>query len=396
MRFELEAGQVPILIGEPGVGKSAFATSLAANLNAALSIVYLAHREASEIHGIPVVSDDRLQAGSQTVRVVTFAPPDYAIWALQQSQTGRSVVILFDEFSCLAPEATASALAILSEKRIGDVRLDPSRVAMIACANPVELAAGGWRIAPPAANRLAWYKFPVDPMEWVERFPLYWGRPPVVRYLDRELPEDAWASRRIRVAAFVRAFPDLLIKVPASEDARSGPWPSPRSWDAVSRVLTVAELADASEGVVRSVVSAHVGADVALKFFTWWGEANFPAPEEVLANESLWSEIAGRRSDQVYYIVSSVVAAVESTVRRAVAGNSTKERSQAAKDWATAVRFLDALVAAGGPKDVALLGAGRLVGKDSSPHWIDKKAVPSGIFRFAGSLREIGLDWSAK
>ncbi|MDZ7345397.1 MAG: hypothetical protein ONA69_01235, partial [candidate division KSB1 bacterium] len=355
-----------------------------------------AHREASEIHGIPVVAEDRLKVGGQDVKMVTFAPPDYAVWAVGHANKGRDVLIVFDEFSCLSPEATASALAILSEKRIGDVRLDATKTAMIACANPVELAAGGWRIAPPAANRLGWYKFPVDPMEWVDKFPGYWGDPPTVRHFGRELPEDAWASRRLRVAAFVRAFPDLLVKVPDSEDARSGPWPSPRSWDAVSRVLTTAELAEASESVLRNLTSAHVGADVAVKFFSWWGEASFPSPEEVLANEDSWSEIAARRSDQVFYIVGGVAAFVESAIRRAMAGSSSKERDKAAKDWATAICFLDAVVEAGGPKDVALLGAGRLVRKEVYPSWIDKKAVPKAVMRFAASLREIGLDWSAK
>lgn len=265
---------VPMMIGAPGVGKTSFGVALARELGADCFVVCLSHKEPTEIHGQPVVAREQIEINGQRLTVVQQAPPDYALAA---ATSERPVLIVYDELTTVSPNAAAPVLAILQEAKIGDIQLDRRRVGFIACANPPELAAGGWELPPPTANRLRWFEFKVEPMAWVEDFPAYWGQPPVLGFAGQEISEDRWATARAKVAAFIRSKPDALLVVPKAASDRSGPWPSPRSWDRVSRTLADCDGFDGAD--LFNAVAGDVGEPMAKEFTAWLDSIGFFDPE---------------------------------------------------------------------------------------------------------------------
>lgn len=84
------AADLPVLLwGEPGIGKTAALTQLAAALDLPLTTVIASVHEPSDFSGLPIVGDDPAEQG------VPMAPPD---WAVRLVQAGRGLLFL-DELS---------------------------------------------------------------------------------------------------------------------------------------------------------------------------------------------------------------------------------------------------------------------------------------------------------
>lgn len=389
----LISGSVPILIGAPGVGKSAFARALAKDLDAECIIVYLGHREASEIHGIPVVAKQPVVFRDKEINIVVQSPPDFAIEALKIAETGKNVLIIFDELSCLSPEAMGSALAILHDKKIGGVDLSGGNIGMIACANPSEISAGGYNLAAPLANRLVWYGFPLDVHSWAENFPSYWNDPPKTVRFGFEIPEHEWAKRRALVASYIRSNPGCLLNVPESDTARSGPWPSPRTWTNLSRDLTVAEMKNFSEASIMYIAAGHIGMGEALNFIEWKKSQDLPQPEILLDQpESAWPDFSSLRADQAFAVVMALVAEVDRRAREAANDKSkgVGAKNLASKSWTRAVVVLEKMTKSGVSKDITTLGAGKLA---KSKAYAPGTEIPDSIEIFANFVQEAGLNW---
>lgn len=289
--------RIPTLLwGPPGVGKTASVESLARRVGAELVCPHV--RDSQDL-AVPVPRGDRLE----------LLPAQEFARAADLAAAGREVIVFVDELTTLRPAAQAAALRYLDSGRVGDLRLPPS-VWRVAAANPPDLAAGGHELEPPVANRLAHVHVTVDAGEWAQEFARYWGDPPQLAGIEA----SSWAQARGLVAGFIRRHPDLLLRVPDDPVKRGGPWPSPRTWDYVSRVLAVSAVAEAHEAV-----AGLVGEAAAQQFLAWVREAQLPAPEELLKDQQL---LDGLRPDLQWAALAAVAAHVEGrlgdaeTVRR--------------------------------------------------------------------------------
>lgn len=281
---KLTASGPVILWGPPGVGKTALVESLGQELGLPVFTVIASLHEPSDFSGLPIPKD-----GGERVK---YAPPE---WAYGLSQ--RPGILFFDELTTAPPAVQAAVLRVVLQKVVGYVRLHP-QTRIIAAANPPEMAAGGWDLTLPLANRFYHVHFKLDPMEWAENFPTYWGNPPEVI----DLQEATWSRARALVAAFIRTRPELLLQVP-QEGHPSLAWPSPRTWDLASRALGQWNL-DVEEAI--SDIQDAVGEGPGLEFYSWAKNQDLPSPEEVL-EDPMKAPLPGR-FDQLYAIVSAVVA----------------------------------------------------------------------------------------
>lgn len=321
--------RVPLLLwGPPGVGKSAAVTSWARRRGLPCWTVIASLREPADFGGLPLVGK-----GVDGAASVTFAPPRFA-----QEAARDGGVIFLDELSTAPPAVQAALLRAVVDKAFGDLEMDPEKVTILAAANPPEVAAGGWDLAPPLANRFLHHTFALDPATWTEEFPHYWGAPPALSFQGRGVAETAWAEARLLVAAFLRARPHLLLALPAEESKRGGAWPSPRSWDYASRFLAGA---DGQASLVLPLLIGCIGEGPAVEFCHWLRELDLPDPEKLLASPK--SYVHPARSDQAYAILSAVA-------QRAVAAELTPRR------WLAAWTILAAAAEAGGA-DVAAAAA---------------------------------------
>ena len=361
--------RVPVLIwGPPGVGKSAAIQSWAASRELPCWTVIASLREPSDFGGLPVVSHNGTESGASPS--VHFVPPRFAVEAAE-----RGGLIFLDELTTAPPTVQAALLRAVVDRAFGDLELDPGRVALVAAGNPPEVAAGGWDLAAPLANRFLHQTYTLEPSKWVEQFPLYWGKPPVLAFGGQTLDEQAWALARTKVAAFVRSRPHLLLQVPEETSRRGMAWPSPRSWDFASRI--VASLGNRATEDVVGAVAGCVGEGPGLEFAAWLREMDLPNPETLLAKPERYKH--PKRADQAYAVLGSVVVSA--------IGNLTEAR------WKAAWTILAAAAEAGGA-DVAAASARQLArartGKLSLPVTQLQAFVP--VLEAAGLLHASGQE----
>ncbi|MEV6553424.1 MoxR family ATPase [Streptomyces sp. NPDC051597] len=312
------AADLPVLLwGEPGIGKTAALTQLAASLDLPLTTVIASVHEPSDFSGLPVVGDD------PAVNGVPMAPPQ---WAVDLVRAGRGLLFL-DELSTATPAVQAALLRVVLERRVGALRL-PEGVRIVAAANPRASAADGWELSPPLANRFVHLHWTHDQEVVVRGLGGVWPRAELPRLAPERLPEAVAFARRA-VCGFLRVRPTLIHRLPSTETRRGGAWPSPRSWEAALTLLAFGTAASVSREVLALLVRGAVGDGPGLELLAHLDRMDLPDPEALLADPA-HAELPVR-GDLRQAALEAVVAAVGTRPERA--------RWEAA--WAVLARALE-------------------------------------------------------
>ena len=111
---------------------------LAAAQGRSLEIILASIREPQDFAGLPVVSGDSMR----------LVAPD---WARRLAADGNGILFL-DEVNTAPPSVQAALLRVSLDRVAGDCYLGDG-TSVVAAANPPEIAADGWDLAPPLANR---------------------------------------------------------------------------------------------------------------------------------------------------------------------------------------------------------------------------------------------------
>jgi hypothetical protein len=345
------AADLPVLLwGEPGIGKTAALTQLAAALDLPLTTVIASVHEPSDFSGLPVVGDD------PAVQGVPMAPPD---WAVRLVRAGRGLLFL-DELSTAPPAVQAALLRLVLERRIGALQLPPG-VRIVAAANPRSSAADGWELSPPLANRFVHLQWTHDHDVVVRGLGGTWPRAALPQLGPGGLA-DAVALARRAVCGFLTARPGLVHQLPANEARRGGAWPSPRSWDMTLRLVAFATAAGSSREVLSLLVRGTVGDGPGLELLAWLDRMDLPDPEVLLADPA-GAELP-ERGDLRQAVLDGVVAAVR----------ERPERSRWDAAWALLVRALET-----GAPDLVVVPATTLASLRR-----DDWDVPAAVERLAG------------
>ncbi|MDX5562438.1 AAA family ATPase [Streptomyces sp. ID05-04B] len=347
------AADLPVLLwGEPGIGKTAALTQLAAALDLPLTTVIASVHEPSDFSGLPVLGDDPATQG------VPMAPPD---WAVRLVRAGRGLLFL-DELSTAPPAVQAALLRLVLERRIGALRLPPG-VRIVAAANPRSSAADGWELSPPLANRFVHVQWTHDHEVVVRGLGGTWPRASLPRLDPAKLPEAVDFARRA-VCGLLAARPTLVHRLPSGEARRGGAWPSPRSWETTLTLIAFATAAGSSRDVLSLLVRGAVGDGPGLELLASLDRMDLPDPEDLLADPA-GSELP-RRGDLRQATLDAVVAAVRSRPDR--------PRWDAA--WALLVRAVET-----GAPDLVVVPATTLAALRQ-----DDWEVPASIEGLAGAV----------
>ncbi|MEU4714156.1 MoxR family ATPase [Micromonospora purpureochromogenes] len=347
------AADLPVLLwGEPGIGKTAALTQLAASLDLPLTTVIASVHEPSDFSGLPVVGDD------PAVQGVPMAPPD---WAVRLVRAGRGLLFL-DELSTAPPAVQAALLRLVLERRIGALRLPPG-VRIVAAANPRSSAADGWELSPPLANRFVHLQWTHDHEVVVRGLGGTWPRAALPRLDPRRLSAAVAFARRA-VCGLLSARPTLVHRLPTTEGRRGGPWPSPRSWEMTLRLIAFATAAGTSRDVLSMLVRGAVGDGPGLELLASMDRMDLPDPEVLLAEPA--AAVLPERGDLRQAVLDGVVEAVR---RR-------PEKSRWDAAWTLLVRALDT-----GAPDLVVVPASTLAALRRED-W----DVPASIERLAGAV----------
>lgn len=280
-----------LLIGEPGIGKTANIHGICEALSEPLETILLSIREPADIGGWPVRTD---------LGVMLDAPA----WAKRLAHHGHGVVF-FDELSTASPACHAAGLRVIHEGVVGDLAL-PAEVARVAAMNPPDQAGGAGNDLPaPLANRFIHIQWPHgDTESWTTGMVSGWPEPEFPRL------KPTWRTQipyvRAKIASFIHARPELLHKLPKEESARSEPWPSERSWDMSATVMAAAT--DASENVRTMLLAGGVGSGPAIEYLTYEAHLDLPDPEDCLAHPERVT--VPKQGDKAYALFAGVASAV--------------------------------------------------------------------------------------
>lgn len=309
------ANQPFVVWGPPGVGKTASIEAITKKMGFPMVTIIPGNYEQSDMCGIPFVSDNKLN----------LAPPGWVLEANRLAGAYGKVLVFMDELSCARHEVQASALRIMQERVVGDVPLHP-QVRIGCAANPPEMAASGWDLSAPMANRLIHLDWKIDVEAWVTGLLTNWGDIDE----DDEKHEAKSAARGV-VASYinVRQLPGLF-RFPDNDDARGRAWPSPRSWHRVAQLIPLCE---GNKGLMTNLVAGCIGIQPAGEFITWMDALDLPNPEDLIKDPD--SLKLPERADQVFVLCTSVAAAVM--------GKNTKKR------WEQGFKVLVNVAKAGKP-----------------------------------------------
>jgi hypothetical protein len=345
------SADLPVLLwGEPGIGKTAALTQLAAALDLPLTTVIASVHEPSDFSGLPVVGDDPAEHG------VPMAPPD---WAVRLVRAGRGLLFL-DELSTAPPAVQAALLRLVLERRIGALQLPPD-VRIVAAANPRSSAAEGWELSPPLANRFVHLQWVHDHEVVVRGLEGTWPRATLPQ-LDPELLSHAADFARRAVCGLLSARPGLVHRLPSNEARRGGPWPSPRTWEMTLWLVAFATAAGSSREVLSLLARGTVGEGPGLELLASLDRMDLPDPEDLLADPA--GAVLPERGDLRQAALDGVVEAIRN--------RPDKSRWDAA--WALLVRAVET-----GPPDVVVVPANTL-GSLRQEGW----DVPASIERLSG------------
>ena len=347
------AANVPVLVwGEPGAGKTASINAMVDAMGWHVETVLASLREPSDFAGLPVLTDGD----------VRMAPPDWA----RRLAGRRDAVCFFDEISTAAPSTQRALLRVIHERVVGDLALG-GEVRMVAAANPAEVAAGGWDLTPPLANRFLHLDWKVDPAVVATGLTGRWPDPqPLV--LDPDWRQHM-AHHAAVVSGFLWARPDLAHQLPTDLSTAGRGWPSPRSWESVIKVLAACDGSGIDTEARLGLIAGLVGDGTAIEFARYERDLDLPNPEHLLADPT--SYVRPQRDDQVHAIIASVTSAVH--------------RELTAERWAQGMEVF-AAAAAAGTVDIAALGVRNL-----APVRPDGAVIPDSLMVFGDILIAAGV-----
>jgi len=291
-----QVGVVPLSLGIPGVAKTAFFEALAQATKRRFIPYMLDQSLPEDLKGYPLVQE--INSDGQTVKAMVHVLEE----ARLRAETEPSVVLL-DELTCAGHSIQAAALQW--------VNTPSPNCWMFAAANPPDKAAAGVDLTPPMVNRLCVipWETPVEAIRDGWRNGLNFPAPtiPVMPSNWRNhLPK--WG---VLMDEFIQRFPDRLEAYPKDPAKAAEPYPTPRSWTNVVKLLAGAESVTADKTVHRLLVNGCVGDGDGAEFLTFLDTQALPDPEDVLADPP--SLQLPRRGDLAVAIVKSILARVETT-----------------------------------------------------------------------------------
>jgi len=270
MFIGVQTGLPVLLWGEPGIGKSSIVCALSVATKRHLETVICSTRDPSDLGlGLPTIV--RGESGIPGLgQWVEYAPPGFALRILRESAQNKESILLLDELSQAAPAQQAAAMRVVLDREVGDHTL-PETCWIIAAANPADIAAGGWDLAAPLANRFIHLDVSVDVGSWADGMVAGFPAPnvPVLPKGWRSLIPGKMAI----VASFGRARPELVQRMPEGEQGRA--WPSCRTWEYAAILSAACDSAGADDCRLPLLAGA-VGEGPAVEFLEYERRMDLP------------------------------------------------------------------------------------------------------------------------
>ena len=201
----IKVGLVPMISGDPGIGKSDIVSQVFDTFNLKMTDIRLSQYDPTELNGFPTIKDGR----------ATHTPLD--IFPLSTDPIPNNYIgwgIFFDEFNSSSLAVQAAAYKVILNKCIGQYPLH-KRAVSVCAGNLTTNNAIVQRMSTAMQSRLVHLELQIDVAQWVQ-----------------------WANSvnlDHRVIAYVQSVPDNLHKFEPDHDDKT--FACPRTWEFVSKLI---------------------------------------------------------------------------------------------------------------------------------------------------------------
>lgn len=249
----LSTGEVPLVVGESGIGKTALAKKLAKDKGWTLVTIDGNLLKEGEIGGLPTVeSYESIDANGKKIEKKTTI---YAIHNKlreidEEINNGRSVLLFIDEINRCEHTVQQELMNLILNREINGYKL-PEKVKILAAMNPSSKYGSDFDyqvVDMDAAqeNRFVWLNMDPDHNGWIK-----WA---------------IGAGIETKVIEFISTFPEYLHKI-NDEDVRA----TPRSYERVSKTYKMYK--EQQDTIPRSVfvnvIKGNVGKVIAEEFVSF-------------------------------------------------------------------------------------------------------------------------------
>lgn len=273
----LATGEVPLVVGESGIGKTALAKKIAKENDWSLIVIDGNLLKEGEIGGLPTVeSYVGLNSNGENIEKKTtiYAVHNKLREIDEEIAKGRKVLLFIDEINRCEHTVQQELMNLILNREINGYKLD-DEVKILAAMNPSSKYGSDFDyqvVDMDAAqeNRFVWLNMEADHTQWIN-------------WAIREGIED-------KVIEFISTFPEYLHKI-NDEDVRA----TPRSYERVSKSYTVFKNQKDSipRSVFLNVIKGNVGKVIAEEFISFIESDCSPlvSYKDVFLGETLDSEI---------------------------------------------------------------------------------------------------------
>ena len=276
----LSTGEVPLIVGESGIGKTALANKLAKENDWSLIVIDGNLLKEGEIGGLPTIESyvGVNSNGYKTEKKTTVYAVHNKLREIDEEISKSKTVLLFiDEINRCEHTVQQELMNLILNREINGYKLHDD-VKILAAMNPSSKYGSDFDyqvVDMDAAqeNRFVWLNMESDHTQWIK-----WA-------IDEGIER--------KVIEFISTFPEYLHKI-NEDDVRA----TPRSYERVSKIYKVYKEKNNSipRAVFLNVVKGNVGKVIAEEFISFI-ESNFEpliSYEDVFLGESIEKSIVKR------------------------------------------------------------------------------------------------------
>lgn len=303
----ISTNEVPLIIGESGIGKTALARELGRRNQWSLVVIDGNLLKEGEIGGLPTVEDyEAMDSEGEVVRkkATIYATHTKLKEIDEKILKGEKVLLFIDEINRCDHSVQQELMNLILNREINGYKLHED-VKILAAMNPSSKygADFDYQVVDMDAaqeNRFVWLQMESDPSAWIE-----WA-------LRTEI-ED-------KVIEFISTFPEHLHSI-KEDDIRA----TPRSYERVSKIFTVYRESngDIPRKVFLNVLKGNLGKIIAEEFisFVEADHNSLVTFEEAFQSNELSEEIISKLKEEshtrLYLTAANILRALDKEILKA-------------------------------------------------------------------------------
>ena len=268
IKLVIESREVPLVIGESGIGKTALAHRVAKEYNYHLVTIDANLLKEGEIGGLPTV-----------INGFTVYATHHKLAEISEAvKKGEEVLLFIDELNRCDHAVQQELMNLILNREINGYKLDKG-VNIIAAMNPSNRYEGFYEseyqvvdMDPAQEDRFVWLQMESDIKEWIK-----WGMN------NGNIHPD--------IIEFISTFPEYLHTPNSRESLKA----TPRSWERISKAYKLYKAKGSSYSIntLLNVVRGNVGESIATDFANYISNIKKPliSMEDLFAHEVLPVEL---------------------------------------------------------------------------------------------------------